>query len=39
MRITLFLASLCRRKSRLKNGISDLRAQLIDPFFGLIAFS
>ncbi len=38
MRISLFLSSVCRRKSRLKRGISDFRAQLIDPLLGPVAF-
>src|SRR5437762_1129005 len=38
MCIPLLLASVCRRKSRLKRGISDLRAQLIDPLLGLFTF-
>src|SRR5213592_1010099 len=38
MRVALFLASFSHSKSRLKRGISELCAQLIDSFLGLIAF-
>jgi len=33
MRFALFLASLCHGQGGLKRSLTDLRAQLIDPFF------
>jgi hypothetical protein len=38
MRIALFPANLGRRYGRLEDSLTDLSAQLVDPFFRQIAF-
>jgi hypothetical protein len=38
MRFALFLASLGRSYGWLKGSLTDLRAQLVDPFFRQITF-